>query len=152
MVKRRFSKLRYASQNDSLFRYAPIGLHIAKYFIQIRISERRSLIIWFRSGLRSGIVRHSDRDFGVWLIIWFRSELRSMCRESFDSDRNFGVRVENYLIQTWTSERISLIIWVRPEPRSVYANNFIQIRTLEHVLRIIWFSRNFGARVANNLI
>ncbi len=74
-----------SSQNDSLFRCAPIGSYIAKYLIQIRTLERRSLIIWFWSGLRSGILRHV-------------------------SDRDFGVPIANNLIQMGTSERGSLII------------------------------------------
>ncbi len=116
------------------------GARIANHLIQIGTSERVSLIIWFRSELRSAYCKSFDSDLNAY-------------HYSFDSDRNFGVRIANHLIQIGTSERVSLIIWFRSELRSAYcksfdsdrnfgaciANHLIQIGTSERVSQIIWF-------------
>ncbi len=59
--------------------------------------------------------------------------------ESFDSDRNFGACIVNHLIQIRTLEHVLWIIWFRSELWSMYCESFDS-------------DQNFGACTANHLI
>ncbi len=116
------------------------GARIANHLIQIRTSEHR-----------------------VW-IIWFRSERQSTECESFDSDQNVRAQSVNHLIQIRTSEHRVWIIWFRSELRSTecessdlvqnliarIANRLILIGTSERGTWIIWFSLEL--QIANHFI
>ncbi len=83
-----------------------------------------------------------DRYFRARLWInRFRSGLQSEDHESFDLNRYFRARLW-IIIQIWTSERGSWIIWSRSELRSGFVNHYPD---LECVSQIIWFKLGFGA-------
>ncbi len=82
------NQLTIASQNDSLFRIAPIGSRFASHLNQNRTSKLVSRVIWIRTGLQSSF------------------------RESFESERDFKARFASHLNQNGTSKLVSRVIWI----------------------------------------
>ncbi len=95
------------SQNDSLFWSTRIGSSMANHLIQNGTSKCMSQITWFRTGLQSA------------------------CRKSFDSERDFKVRVANHLIQNRLQSACRCIhpVYIYPPYKShpVYTYIYIYI-------------------------
>ncbi len=109
------------------------GPRSANHLSQFGTAERKSLIIWVSSGPRSA--KHLSQIETAERIIWVSSRPRSAnCesfellgtaeRESFESVRDRGARIANHLSQFGTAERELRIIWA----------------TRDRGARIIWVS------------